>query len=306
MPRGIPMRWGIRGRAKAAVKQLVGHAKRARWPLLIAGFVVLVLACVLVFPGLLVDRSLRPGQQLLPPERAKAENDARTTLLQGVAGLVLLFGAIATWRQLRLSREGQITDRFTKAIDQLDYTKSLEVRLGAIYALERIARDSERDHWPIMEVFTAYVRQHAAWMEEAQKQEQKPAPDIQAILTVLGRRARTFGKGEDEKIDLMGTDLQWATLTGAHLEGANLCFAHLENADLTGVHLEGASLRWAHLENTFLSDAHLQGADFFEAEMKGATLTGAHLEGTHLRSARGLPKLDFKLAILAPPPDRRT
>src|SRR3982751_6161439 len=35
---------------------------------------------------------------------------------------------------------------------------NLEVRLGAIYALERIPRDSERDHWPIMEVLCAYVR----------------------------------------------------------------------------------------------------------------------------------------------------
>ena len=131
----------------------------------------------------------------------KAENDVRTTLLQGVAGLLLLVGAIATWRQLRLSREGQITERFTKAIDQLDYAKSLEVRLGAIYALERIARDSERDHWPIMEVLTAYVRQHAAWKKDplAEKQEgqfKPPAPDIQAILTVLGRRARTFKRGK--------------------------------------------------------------------------------------------------------------
>jgi hypothetical protein len=40
-------------------------------------------------------------------------------------GLLLLVGATATWRQLRLSREGQITERFTKAIDQLDYAKSL-------------------------------------------------------------------------------------------------------------------------------------------------------------------------------------
>jgi hypothetical protein len=38
---------------------------------------------------------------------------------------------------------------------------NVEVRLGAIYALERIAYDSPRDHWPIIEVLTAYVRQNA-------------------------------------------------------------------------------------------------------------------------------------------------
>jgi hypothetical protein len=36
--------------------------------------------------------------------------------------------------------------------------KQFETRLGGIYALERIAKDSEADHWPIMEILTAYVR----------------------------------------------------------------------------------------------------------------------------------------------------
>jgi hypothetical protein len=55
-----------------------------------------------------------------------------------------------------IAREGQITDRFTKAIAQLGEQgpEKLAVRLGGIYALERIARDSERDHWPMMEVLT--------------------------------------------------------------------------------------------------------------------------------------------------------
>ena len=60
------------------------------------------------------------------------------------------------------------TERFTRAIDQLGATDDkegepkLEIRLGAIYALERIARDSpERDYATIMEVLTAYVRDNA-------------------------------------------------------------------------------------------------------------------------------------------------
>jgi hypothetical protein len=78
-----------------------------------------------------------------------------------------------------------------------------------------------------MEVLTAYVRQHAAWKKEPQEEKQEgqfkpPAPDIQAILTVLGRRARTFERGEDQRLDLRATDLRGANLAGAHLEGAFL------------------------------------------------------------------------------------
>ena len=61
--------------------------------------------------------------------------------------------------------QGHITDRFTKAIEQLGKLDgerpNIEVRLGAIYALERIAIDSPRDQWTIMEILTAYVRQNA-------------------------------------------------------------------------------------------------------------------------------------------------
>jgi hypothetical protein len=41
-----------------------------------------------------------------------------------------------TVRTYRLTQQGQITDRYTKAIEQLGAEK-LEVRLGGIYALGR-------------------------------------------------------------------------------------------------------------------------------------------------------------------------
>ena len=66
--------------------------------------------------------------------------------------------------QLQVAQEGQITERFTRAIEQLGSDK-MEVRLGGIYALERIANDSDKDYWPIMETLTAYVRERAPWRE---------------------------------------------------------------------------------------------------------------------------------------------
>jgi hypothetical protein len=69
----------------------------------------------------------------------------RTALLASVAGLIAVVGAIFTGLSYRLNRAGQITERFTRAIDQLGEAE-LDVRLGGIYALERIARDSKDDH----------------------------------------------------------------------------------------------------------------------------------------------------------------
>jgi hypothetical protein len=87
-------------------------------------------------------------------------------------------GVYSSMQTLDLSREGQITDRFTKAIEQLgaldrtmDQTGNprpkLSVRLGGIYALERIARDSEKDEWPILEILTGYVREQSLGRTES-------------------------------------------------------------------------------------------------------------------------------------------
>lgn len=92
----------------------------------------------------------------------KLRNDARTTLLQGLGGLAVLVGAAAALRQVKIASEGQVTERFTRAVDQLGH-ESLDVRLGGIYALERITGDSERDRSTIAEILTAFVRGHALW-----------------------------------------------------------------------------------------------------------------------------------------------
>jgi Pentapeptide repeats (8 copies) len=231
----------------------------------------------------------------------KLENDARTTLVQAVGGAILLIGLFFTWwsistaeRNLQITHEtatqnlaialdGQITERFTRAIEQLG-SDQLEVRLGAISALERIARDSERDHWPIMEILTAYVREHAPWPPKAQPpEEQQPgapalpplAADIQAVLTVLRRLTRTYGKGEDQVLDLRRTDLPGANLTGAHLEEAQLWQAYLEEAELWGAHLEGATLWGAFLKGAILTGAHLGGVHLDHAYLERAHLEGA-------------------------------
>ena len=54
---------------------------------------------------------------------------------------------------LETTQQRQITERFTKAIEQLGDKERLMVCLGGIYALERIVQDdSESHHWAVMEV----------------------------------------------------------------------------------------------------------------------------------------------------------
>ena len=152
---------------------------------------------------------------------------------------MLLFTA----RNFTLSREGQVTDRYTKAIEQLGSDK-LDVRIGGIYALERVARDSAKDLPTIMEVLTAFIRKHSQepWPVDgngAQQGEKKTRPDVQAAVTVAGRR--------DAKRDILPIDLADANLTDANLSGVDLTDAALTDAALTDANLTRAALTDANL-----------------------------------------------------------
>ncbi|MFB7360342.1 pentapeptide repeat-containing protein [Streptomyces gardneri] len=248
--------------------------------------------------------------------QATAVTGVRTALLAMGAGGLATVGIIYTHRTLHQNREGQVTDRYTKAISQIASDKPVE-QLGGIYALERIMRDSVKDHATIGEVLAAFVREHAPapgistqkplqrWRAAGAQYavllrrnaepnaDPRPAEPVQAALTVLGRRPQD--RAEPFRLNLGYTNLNRANLTGAHLEGANLTGAHLEGADLYGAHLEGANLSLAHLEKANLWGAyleranlwgaHLEKANLNEVDLKQADLFGANLEGADLRGA---------------------
>ena len=89
-----------------------------------------------------------------------ARDAARGRLLTLGAGLFAAGALLFTARNFALTREGQVTDRHTKAIEQLGSDK-LNVRIGGIYALERVSRDSARHYPTVMDVLTAFIREHS-------------------------------------------------------------------------------------------------------------------------------------------------
>ena len=194
---------------------------------------------------------------------------------------------------------------FTKAVEQLGATRqltdtiesngahhdqvrteaNLEVRLGAIYALERIARDSERDHWPIMEVLCAYIRNPQNCGIPVENTEPSSDPkfshykwgqpipatrvDVQAAVTVLGRRQKNrklFERRRNLRLDLRSANLQHASISGdfdfadfgsSRLDLAQIRKAHLNNAQLVSVQAIGC-----YISDTKMENANLQAANF--------------------------------------------
>jgi uncharacterized protein YjbI with pentapeptide repeats len=245
-----------------------------------------------------------------------------------LAGTVGLLGLFFTWRnlnqtrkttedQLRVAREGQNTDRFTRAIEQLGATddkgdKRLGIRLGGIYALERITTDSpERYYSTVMEVLMAYIRENTRLdsKNDANRSQEnstdseptesvsqsslldrpKAPADIQRILDVLTRLKRLEEKGLPNEqhmlIDLKESNLSGVNLSEADLFRANLSDAILFRADLSKAKLSEANLFRANLLRAFLFRAKLPRAFLFRANLSGAFLTEADLSGAFLTEA---------------------
>ncbi len=231
------------------------------------------------------------------PLRETAVDNARGRLLTLGAGLVAAAALVFTalnfsllrrnseqadqWqrRTHELTEQGQVTDRYTKAIEQLGSDK-LGVRIGGIYALERIARDSARDHPTVMEVLTAFIREGPKEPSDPGDVLEIPA-DVQAAVTVVARRD---AKRDKRQIDLYGANLRAAELPGATLAGASITFATLAAATLAAADLAGTDLWGAQLAGANLAGANLRSADLHAADLTGANLTSADLTDADLRS----------------------
>jgi len=234
-------------------------------------------------------------------ELIELRNEYRKTLSQIVGGALFLFGLYLTYRRItatersvEINREVQITERFTIAIEQLGH-KRLEVRLGGIYALERIARDSERDHWTVMEILTAYIRERVPFNLEAdqlrtdqiEKKEiinehlkLKPLSiDIQAALTVLGRRK------------WISKEPGFILLDRVNIRRAYLVKANLDNAILLKSNLKGAYLQEANLKGADLFDTNLEGANLLNTNLNGAILWAANLQGSRNLEIKQISKV---------------
>ena len=281
----------------------------------VIGVVGTVAVAIVGFPGSRsANRETIAAAKATPNETIAAARESSTATIEATHADIL--------RTLDTTRGGQIADLYSRAIEQLG-SDELDVRIGGIYALERVARDSAADHPTVMEVLRSFIREHSRELQTSTDpgslpRERSKRADVNAALTVI---ERTDTKRDIRSIDLAGAGLTAANLPGAilprailpradptgvnfgapgedlrvtlrdaNLSDAKLADAHLMKADLTGAILVGANLRrvdlsGAKLVGAILADADLQDADLTRADLRGAALTRADLRGADLTGA---------------------
>jgi uncharacterized protein YjbI with pentapeptide repeats len=227
--------------------------------------------------------------------------------------------------QNAITEQGQFTDRYTKAVEQLDKAGAdhLQARIGAIYSLERLTHDSPRDQPTIIEVISAFIRTNTPAPTSAPTNAYSSVscpnepirPDIQAALVVLGRRNPDHDQRTSialrqtclayalfDQTNLSGADLTGANLTNARiLNGIDLTNANLYGANLAGVtyadtlgpkpnkakrsKYDGASFSHANLPGFGVFSGSLVKTDFSSANLDGATIGFSDLRGAYFNGA---------------------
>jgi uncharacterized protein YjbI with pentapeptide repeats len=245
-----------------------------------------------------------------PKARADVEDNFRKAVGQAIGGAAVLIGAGMAYlqftQQQQASHDLLISNQVAKGFEQLAAKDNLTMRLGGIYALEGVMNTSAQYHQPVLEALCAFVREGTMGKTVSDR----PATDIQAALTVIGRRANGPGSVDLRNANIAGASLQEADLSYANLTDANLSHTDLLRADLRGSDLSGADLsgdHWILDRATNLSGANLHGAILFHANLSnallsgnlsGVVLAGANLSGVRLASDLNLADADLSFADL--------
>ncbi len=219
------------------------------------------------------------------PKLEVVDSSFALAFLGTVTGIVALFGGYLAIRrsdedkiqnkiaqkQADTAEQGLITDRISKATDGLgkrdEKGDMLEVRLGALYALERIAQDSLRDHIRIMKIICAYIRVRNQLINS--RAEANPVgEDVRAAITIIGQRGKWTENQKhlkEEKKQTYQLDLRHCNFNNADLSNVNFSDAWLSDATLEASMLSGATLKNALLICTNLTNAKLGNTDFKDA-----------------------------------------
>ena len=281
----------------------------ARWAW-IAIATAIVSSCVLAIAAWAYIQPVTPAEK----------KDFVQLVTQMLGGVILLASLGFTWfnlsvnlenarETLRVTQEGQLTDRFLRAVEQLGNKDKLELRLGAIHSLERISRTSDVDYWPTVELICAFLRSNAPVSEKAGEDvaaahadpiatKVKGREDIQAAISMIGRRRGAGTEKEPAPIYLASVDLSGLHLEQVNLAGAVLWFSSFDGSVLARSDLRKARFTTASLRNANLVEARLDHAVLSVTNLEGADLTGAHLEGACMLDATGLTMSQLENAYI--------
>jgi hypothetical protein len=182
--------------------------------------------------------------------------------------IAILGGPFVVWRTYLLQKDialkaqntniadrNSFNDIFTKAIEQLgaftgENEPNINVRIGAIYALEKLSQTNIDYYQVIIDILCSYVRENSP-IKNRENNYDEIRMDVQTAITVIGRRKRLKG----EYLILSGANLIGANMQNGDFRFAVFSYSDFHNASLRDANLKGTAFKHADLETADLRDA---------------------------------------------------
>ena len=234
-----------------------------------------------------------------------------------VAAGAACYQAWLTSKQVEVLRQQTLVSQYTASAEMLGNAE-MSVRIGAIHALGVLAREQpERFHIQTMQLLRALIREPPA----AKARSKELRADVQSALDIIIYRSGAGLKLEEEYrlkpvrggnlgakthpvpvIDLQGSDLRWAhlfqaNLTHVVLNGANLSFAHGHDAVFTNAFLLSVNARETSLPFSNFDGAKMTGADMSGSELHNSSFVRTEMPWKMVQS--NLEESDFTESIIA-------
>jgi uncharacterized protein YjbI with pentapeptide repeats len=294
------------------VRHMIDDPKRnlSLWPMRRSVLLIIILAFI-IFTGSLLLLLFFVGSG----KSASPHLDIIKVALAIVAGSGGLVAIVVTYRRQQIAEdahreivanyestkydatERRNTEVYTKAIEQLGNDKA-HVRLGGIYALDRLASLNPQYRQMVFDVWCGYLRMARTvpikpdiWYEQQRARQRAKDLDERASATLtnyednqelqvrltIQRALKSHLVPADKAEKAQGGRSHlireyWSglslNLTGAYLAGFDLSWCQVEEADLSYATLSGMS--W-FVHTDFVGPANFEGANFLE----GAFFDGA-------------------------------
>ena len=209
-------------------------------------------------------------------------------------------------QQAKLDEDTRTGERLSKAIEHLGH-KNENIRISAIYELERLAEDSHRDWERIAKILTRFISSIVEGLEDKEKMPR----DARTAADVLQALARKMIEEKAEKaseknvlcpppcvfeateilstfsvqiseVDFDGHGWRPAEYHNEYLDWSMIKANWL---DMTGISLKGANLRFANMQGAHLIEAILQGVNLWDAILESALINRACLKDAILHNA---------------------
>ena len=211
--------------------------------------------------------------------------EAIKTLAQALFGTAIAFGIYVAYRRVLASDNANEQQVFNEATAKLG-DKSASVRLGGVYALDKLAGSNKDYLTRIAEILCAHLRETTQKEEYQEKYKDKPSNEIQSLAKVLSELNKELNILNSRKEKNGNFDFLRLDLSASYLVGVNLGNACLKDVNLRETNLQGASLDGAQMQRAILSQAQMQEALLVHTEMQGTSCHEVQMQGAHLHGAQ--------------------